>query len=134
MFKRHHQLFSFLRVVLDTVTVAAAFGGAYAIRFGFPKTFPYPGGLPPLQETLIVGALACILWPLCFRAAGLYRPQRQRSALDEIFGVFKGALIAALLLVSITYFFRETRYSVFDRSVACLCPGSELANASPVSR
>jgi len=113
MFKRHHQLFSFLRVVLDTVTVAAAFGGAYAIRFGFPKTFPYPGGLPPLQETLIVGALACILWPLCFRAAGLYRPQRQRSALDEIFGVFKGALIAALLLVSITYFFRESRYSRF---------------------
>jgi Undecaprenyl-phosphate glucose phosphotransferase len=111
MFKRHHQLFSFLRVVLDTVTVAAAFGGAYAIRFGFPKTLPYPGGLPPLQETLIVGAMACVLWPLSLRAVGLYRPQRQKSALDEIFGVFKATLIAALLLVSITYFIRESRYS-----------------------
>jgi Undecaprenyl-phosphate glucose phosphotransferase len=111
MFKRHHQLFSFLRVVLDTVTVAAAFGGAYAIRFGSPKKFPYPGGLPPLRETLIVGAMACILWPLCLRTVGLYRPQRQKSALDEIFGVFKATLIGALLLVSITYFFRESRYS-----------------------
>src|SRR5258708_3521788 len=116
MFKRHHQLFSFLRVVLDPVTVAAAFGAAYAIRFGSPKKFPYPGGLPPLRETLIVGAMACILWPLCLRTVGLYRPQRQKSALDEIFGVFKATLIGALLLVSITYFFRESRYSRKKRS------------------
>ena len=110
MFKRHHQLFTALRVLLDVAMVAAAFAGAYAIRFGSPRTFPYPE-LPPFRETLTVGALALVLWPLALRGVGLYRPQRQKSALDEVFGVFKATVLAGLLLVAITYFVREDRYS-----------------------
>ena len=79
MFKRHHQVFTALRVLLDVAMVAAAFAGAYAIRFGSPRTFPYPE-LPPLRETLTVCALALALWPVVLRSVGLYRPQRQRSA------------------------------------------------------
>ena len=90
--------------------VAAAFAGAYAIRFGSPRTFPYPE-LPPTRETLTVGALALALWPLVLRSVGLYRPQRHKSALDEVFGVFKATVLAGLLLVAITYFAREDRYS-----------------------
>src|SRR5207302_3828671 len=52
MFKRHHQLFTALRVLLDLCFVAAAFGGAYALRFGSPKTWPYPE-LPQTRETVI---------------------------------------------------------------------------------
>ena len=42
MFKRHHQVFTALRVLLDVAIVAVAFWGAYRIRFGSPVTFPYP--------------------------------------------------------------------------------------------
>src|SRR5438270_2224756 len=110
MFKRHHQLFTALRVLLDLCFVAAAFGGAYALRFGSPKTWPYPE-LPQTRETLIVAALALVIWPLSFRAVGLYRAQRQKTPLDEMFGVFKATLVAGLLLVALTYFIREARYS-----------------------
>src|SRR5690242_7099183 len=110
MFKRHNQLFTALRVLLDMLLVAAAFAGAYALRFGSPRTWPYPE-LPLPQETAIVGALALVLWPLSLRAMGLYRPQRQKTALDEVFGVFKATLVAGLLLVALTYFARESRYS-----------------------
>jgi Undecaprenyl-phosphate glucose phosphotransferase len=110
MFKRHHQVFTALRVLLDVVMVASAFAGAYAIRFGSPRTFPYPE-LPPLRETLTVGALAVVLWPLVLRGVGLYRPQRHKSALDEVFGVFKATVLGGLLLVATTYFVREDRYS-----------------------
>jgi Undecaprenyl-phosphate glucose phosphotransferase len=110
MFKRHHQLFTALRISLDVVMVIAAFAGAYAIRFGSPETFPYPE-LPATRETLTVGALAAVLFPLALRSVGLYRPQRQRSALDELFGVFKATVIGGLLLVATTYFVREARYS-----------------------
>jgi Undecaprenyl-phosphate glucose phosphotransferase len=109
MFKRHHQLFTALRVLLDAAIVAVAFAGAYSIRFGSPKTFPY-SELPAPDETLFVGVLAVVLWPLALRSAGLYRPQRQRSAFDEVFAVFKATLAASLLLVALTYFLRE-RYS-----------------------
>jgi len=110
MFKRHHQLFTALRVLLDAALVAGAFWGAYALRFGSPRTWPYPD-LPQPRETAIVGALALVLWPLCIRAMGLYRPQRQKTPLDEVFGVFKATLAAGLLLVSVTYFVRDYRYS-----------------------
>ena len=75
MFKRHHQVFTALRILLDVAMVAAAFAGAYAIRFGSPRTFPYPE-LPPLRETLTVGAIALVLWPLVLRGAGLYRDRK----------------------------------------------------------
>ena len=110
MFKRHNQLFTALRVLLDVLLVAAAFWGAYALRFGSPRTWPYPE-LPLPQETLAVGLLALIVWPLSLRAMGLYRPQRQKTPLDEVFGVFKATLVAGLLLVALTYFIREVRYS-----------------------
>jgi Undecaprenyl-phosphate glucose phosphotransferase len=110
MFKRHNQLFTALRVLLDMLLVGAAFWGAYALRFGSPRTWPYPE-LPHAEETLIVAALALIIWPLSLRAMGLYRPQRQKTPLDEVFGVFKATIVAGLLLVALTYFIRDARYS-----------------------
>jgi Undecaprenyl-phosphate glucose phosphotransferase len=110
MFKRHNQLFTGLRVLLDVAVVAGAFWGAHALRFGSPKTWPFPE-LPEARETLIVALLAFALWPLSLRAMGLYRPQRQKAPLDEVFGVFKATLAAGLLLVALTYFVREARYS-----------------------
>jgi Undecaprenyl-phosphate glucose phosphotransferase len=42
---------------------------------------------------------------------GLYRPQRQKTVFDEVYGVFKATVVAGLLLVAATYFWRENRYS-----------------------
>src|SRR4051812_19933989 len=110
MFKRHNQLFTALRVILDMAFVGVAFWGAWAIRFGSPKTWLFTE-LPALSETMLVAGLALVIWPLTFRAVGLYRPQRQKTPLDEMFGVFKATLVAGLLLVALTYFVQEERYS-----------------------
>src|SRR5207244_8048621 len=110
MFRRYHQPFIAFRVLVDVAIVGIAFWGAYALRFNAPRTWPYPE-LPAPRETLFVGALALILWPLSMRAMGLYRAQRQKTTLDELFGVFKATLVAGLLLVSVTYFVRQDRYS-----------------------
>ena len=110
MFKRYHQLFVALRVLLDVAIVAVAFAGAWHIRFGSPKTFPY-SELPRFDDSVLVCGMALVIWPFALRAAGLYRPQRQRSAFDELFSVFKAMLVAGGLLVVATYFARESRYS-----------------------
>ena len=110
MFKRYHQLFVFLRVLLDVGIVAVAFDGAWHLRFGSPKTFPFTE-LPRLEDTLLVGAMALVLWPLALRGASLYKPQRQRSAFDEIASVFKATLAAGGMLVVATYFVGENRFS-----------------------
>jgi Undecaprenyl-phosphate glucose phosphotransferase len=110
VFKRHHQLFVALRALLDVAIVAVAFTGAWNIRFGSPKTFPF-SELPTPEDTLFVGALALVLWPLSLRAAGLYKPQRQKSTLDELLSVLQASLVAGVLLVVLTYFVRESRFS-----------------------
>jgi Undecaprenyl-phosphate glucose phosphotransferase len=110
VFKRHAQFFVFLRVLLDVAIVAVAFDGAWHIRFGSPRTFPY-SEIPLLSDTLTVGAMALVLWPLSLRAVGLYKAQRQRTALDEVLAVLEATLLAGAALVVITYFTRENRYS-----------------------
>jgi Undecaprenyl-phosphate glucose phosphotransferase len=110
MFKRHNQLLTALRVLLDACVVAGAFAGAYAIRFGSPRTWPFPE-LPLRSDTLAVFVISIILWPLSFQAMSLYRPQRQKTPFDEMFGVFKATLAAGLVLIALAYFLREARYS-----------------------
>ncbi|HEX4382158.1 MAG TPA: undecaprenyl-phosphate glucose phosphotransferase [Myxococcales bacterium] len=110
MFKRHNQLLTALRVLLDACVVAGAFAGAYAIRFGSPRTWPFPE-LPERSDTLAVFIISIVLWPLSFQAMSLYRPQRQKTPFDEMFGVFKATLAAGLVLISLAYFLREARYS-----------------------
>jgi Undecaprenyl-phosphate glucose phosphotransferase len=110
MFKRHNQLFTALRVVLDACVVAAAFFGAYALRFGSPRTWPYPE-LPERSDVAVVFAIAMLVWPLSLQAMSLYRPQRQKSPFDEMFGVFKATVLAGLLVISLAYFLREARFS-----------------------
>ncbi|HEY2027922.1 MAG TPA: undecaprenyl-phosphate glucose phosphotransferase [Myxococcales bacterium] len=110
MFKRHNQLFTALRVLLDAFVVAFAFWGAYALRFGSPKTWPYPE-LPERPDLVVVFVLAMLVWPCSLHAMSLYRPQRQKSPFDEMFGVFKATVLAGLLVISLAYFLREARFS-----------------------
>src|SRR5947209_14018372 len=110
MFKRHNQLFTALRVLLDACVVAGAFWGAYALRFGSPKTWPYPE-LPERGDVVVVFTLAMLVWPVSLHAMSLYRPQRQKSPFDEMFGVFKATVLAGLLVISLAYFLREARFS-----------------------
>jgi Undecaprenyl-phosphate glucose phosphotransferase len=110
MFKRYHQLLTALRVILDACVVATAFFGAYSLRFGSPRTWPY-SELPAPSDTAAVFLLAMVIWPLSMQAMSLYRPQRQKTPFDEMFGVFKATLAAGLLLISLAYFLREARFS-----------------------
>src|SRR4051812_46929807 len=110
MFKRHNQLLTALRVLFDACVVAAAYLGAYALRFGSPVTWPYPE-LPARSDVNVVFVLSMIIWPISMQAMGMYRPQRQKSPFDEMFGVFKATLVAGLLLISLAYFLREARFS-----------------------
>jgi Undecaprenyl-phosphate glucose phosphotransferase len=110
VFKRHHQLFVALRVLLDVAIVLVAFVGAWNIRFGSPRTFPY-SELPLFEDTVFVAVVALVIWPLSLRAAGLYQPQRQKSSLDELVAVLRATVVAGIMLVATTYFIREARFS-----------------------
>src|SRR5512139_170778 len=110
----------------DLVAVSAAYLLAYLLRFRF-EIVPITKGIAPLDVYLAFLPVALALWFAASAATGLYAPQRRLSRTDEFFSVAKAGSIATLLLISLTFFYRD--YS-FSRVMLLLFLGTSIALAS----
>ncbi len=110
MLKRHHRFFQSMQVMRDLALVAISFALAYLGRFSFPDLLPFHSVSPP-REVLWVGIVATLLWPGLGFVGGLYTSRRTRSVAAEVFDVLKVSLGTLLVLVALTYFAREERFS-----------------------
>ncbi len=106
MFGRLQRFYNSIKVATDVVVLSVAFGLAYLTWFTWTHHRPEPS----IEDSLVTLGLALVLLPLAYRQAHLYATNRARTDLEEVFEVLKASLTATLLLVAITYFFRE-RYS-----------------------
>lgn len=52
-----------------------------------------------------------LIWGFAFRAFGLYRPRRIASHLSEVFDITKACILSVLVLVAVTFFFRQYEFS-----------------------
>ena len=110
MLKKYNQVFITFLFLLDLSFVSVAWFMAYLVRFesGFisvTKDIPSWGQHLPL---LIIILLVC---GVVFNMSGLYRPKRLASLPEEIFDLIKAMTISILVFISLTYFFKEYRYS-----------------------
>ncbi|HWR98790.1 MAG TPA: undecaprenyl-phosphate glucose phosphotransferase [Candidatus Methanoperedens sp.] len=96
--------------VSDFVTVSAAYLLAYLLRFRF-EIVPVTKGIAPLEIYLNFLPVALALWFAASWANGLYAPQRRLSRTDELFSVAKAGSVATLLLVALTFFYRDYSFS-----------------------
>ncbi len=126
MLRRHHRFFQSMQIMRDTLLVALSFAAAYAVRFSFPELLPYESISAP-RETAAVSLMLVAVWPLAAWASGLYVSRRAQSVAAEIFDVFRVTVISFLVLVTVTYFVRDVRYS---RAVLMLWVGFTLASVS----
>jgi Undecaprenyl-phosphate glucose phosphotransferase len=110
VFHRFQRFFTHLKILLDLAVLALAFGLAYTVRFWSPDLLPFEAKSPWNNTVRTLGSIL-VLYPLAFQGLGLYRPGRIRSTMDELFGLFRGWLLASMGLVTITYFFQPVRYS-----------------------
>ncbi len=110
MLKRHHRFFQTAQVVRDALLVGISFWIAYVLRFSLPELIPY-GSISPRSETLWVGTTLVVLWPAVGWLSGLYVSRRLRGVGEELFDVAKVSVIAFMLLVTLTYFVRDERFS-----------------------
>jgi len=110
MLRRNHRFFQSLQVMRDVVLVALAFYLAFLVRFSFPDSFPYET-ISEQRETAAVFLMLVSVWPALAWASGLYLSRRARSVAAEAFDVSRVTVIAFLLLVTVTYFVRDVRYS-----------------------
>jgi Undecaprenyl-phosphate glucose phosphotransferase len=94
----------------DLVTVSVAYLLAYLLRFRF-EIVPVTKGVAPLEAYLAFLPVALALWVGASAVNGLYAPQRRLSRTDEFFSVAKAGSVATLLLVSLTFFYRDYSFS-----------------------
>jgi exopolysaccharide biosynthesis polyprenyl glycosylphosphotransferase len=107
--RRQHEIYRTLLLLGDLAIVAAAWMGAYALRFH--AGIPAPLGVPPVEPYL--SALIVLLpgWAWLFRRRGLYTPRRVDSPLSELAAVVAAGTTVTVLLVAVGFFFRSYFFS-----------------------
>jgi Undecaprenyl-phosphate glucose phosphotransferase len=110
LLKKHSQFFEHLLLLADLAIVALAWIAAFGYRFYLDPT-PVVHGIPPLQPYLLLLMPMFFIWPMVFRAFGLYRPRRLGSHLGEIVEIAKACGVAAFILTGLTFFVRQFEFS-----------------------
>jgi Undecaprenyl-phosphate glucose phosphotransferase len=107
MLRRHHRFFQSLQIMRDVALVGLSFGLAFAARFTW---FPSRGPVVR-SDTLVVATLLVLVWPALAWFGGLYTSRRARSAAAELFDVARTTILTFFVVVTVTYFVGEARYS-----------------------
>ncbi|OGW09606.1 MAG: undecaprenyl-phosphate glucose phosphotransferase [Nitrospinae bacterium RIFCSPLOWO2_12_39_16] len=110
MLKKHAQFFENILFFTDLVVIGFSWFLSYYIRF-YSGLLPIEKGIPPfiIYFYLIIPIL--FVWSFVFKSFGLYRPKRTSSYISELFDIVKACSFSVLVLISITFFFRQYEYS-----------------------
>jgi Undecaprenyl-phosphate glucose phosphotransferase len=106
MLKQKRQLFEYLFMVADLAVVSAAWIVAYCFRF-MTDLVPADKGVPEFGPYLSMTVFIWLIWAFVFRRMGLYRPMRGVRRARELWVLVNANALSILLLISITYLFRE---------------------------
>jgi Undecaprenyl-phosphate glucose phosphotransferase len=108
--KRPLQIHSAIALATDMFAVTLAFFLSYLLRFQF-EIIPLTKGTPPIKVYLYLLPVALVLWALVSAVNGLYAGQRKNSFFVEFVGVAKSGFLATLILISLTFFYRDYTFS-----------------------
>ena len=108
MFRRFQRFYNAIKLLMDAFALLCAFGLAYGLRF-YSGLLPHEA-MPPLEDSLWALGAVLVVFPLVFKQMRLYRTNRARTHWGEVGEIMKATVWATLVLVTLTYFFRE-RYS-----------------------
>ena len=110
MLKQNSKFFENLLFIPDLSVLTAAWFVSYHIRF-ISGLIPTHKGVADFATYMLVLLLIYAIWAFVFKAFGLYRPKRMSSIFVEVVDIIKACLFSALLLVVLTYFFRQYEFS-----------------------
>lgn len=105
----HSRRMTVATILVDAAMIVVSFVVAYYFRFlgGLPTNL----GVPPLSDYwhALFGIIPVYLW--LFREAGLYQTSRHMRRIEEIFLVIKVVTYAVVILMALTFFYRQFSYS-----------------------
>jgi Undecaprenyl-phosphate glucose phosphotransferase len=110
MLRRHNRLLVAIFVVADFCATVVAFSLAYFIRFD-SGVMTLPAAAPPFLRYLAVSTGVGAIVVLAFQLQGLYRLRRNRTRVDDFFGVLVGSLLGTLVSVGATLYINNYHLS-----------------------
>ncbi len=108
--QRPLQIHSPLSLLADLSAVTLALLFSYFLRFHL-QVIPLTKGIQPIAIYLLFLPLVLAAWVLVSWGAGLYAPQRKNSYFDEFLAVAKVGSLTTLILISLTFFYRDHTFS-----------------------
>ncbi|MBE9528432.1 MAG: undecaprenyl-phosphate glucose phosphotransferase [Proteobacteria bacterium] len=110
MLKQNSKFFENLLFIADLSVITAAWFVSYHLRF-ISGLIPTHKGVADFATYMVVLIPIYVIWAFVFKAFGLYRPKRATSRAIEVLDLAKACILSALLLVVLTYFFRQYEFS-----------------------
>ncbi|KKO20177.1 MAG: undecaprenyl-phosphate glucose phosphotransferase [Candidatus Brocadia sp.] len=110
MLKKHSKFFESVLLLTDWLVLSGAWMLAYYLRF-YSGIVPVLKGIPPFKTYLTLLIFMIPLWGIVFRIFGLYRPRRVSTKLSEVADIAKASTFATLILISLTFLFRQYDFS-----------------------
>ncbi|MBE7446534.1 MAG: undecaprenyl-phosphate glucose phosphotransferase [Planctomycetia bacterium] len=110
MLKKHSKFFESLLLLADWFTLSVAWVSSYYLRF-YSGIIPVYKGIPSFKIYLTLLVFMIPLWGLVFKVFGLYRPRRVSTRFYEIVDIGKASTFATLILVSLTFLYRQYEFS-----------------------
>jgi len=110
MLKKHSKFFESLVLIVDWIGLSTAWMCSYYLRM-YSGIIPAYKTIPPLKIYLMLLFFMIPLWGMVFKAFGLYRPRRISTRFSEVIDIGKASTFATLILVSLTFLFRQYEFS-----------------------
>lgn len=108
--KNHSKFFEWLLLFTDWFILSVSWILSYYLRFYSGAIPPYKG-IPPLRIYLTLLIFIIPLWGIVFKIFGLYRPRRISTRISEVIDIGKASTFAILILISLTFLFRQYEFS-----------------------
>jgi Undecaprenyl-phosphate glucose phosphotransferase len=106
MLKQRRQIFEVFFIGADLAVVSVAWLLAYWLRFK-TSLVPVEKGVPDFGQYVSLLIYVWLIYLFVFKKVGLYQPMRGVRRVKELFMLINGNALAVLLLIAVTYLFRE---------------------------
>lgn len=106
MLKQKRQLFEFLFMGADLLAVSLAWIIAYWFRF-LSGVVEVDKGIPDFTSYLSQLLVIWVIWAFTFKKMQMYQPMRGKKRLWELLQLARATTLAVLILIAVTYLFRE---------------------------
>ena len=97
-------------MITDMLMLEAAFLLTYWFRF-YSGFWLVPLGIPPLDRYLFLSLLVLGTFFGIFYAGNMYTQRGARTLVDDLMGLFKGVVLASLLVLASAFFMKELAFS-----------------------